>query len=330
METPLHNDLHDFMLERQQQISSEYERISKRAAEDPGTAGDEGEENWANLLRDWLPSNYTVVTKGRIMTPDGMTSRQMDVVVLKGTYPKGMVDRGTKTYLAAGVAAAFECKITLRANHIDKAVRTSAELKGLYPSREGSPYKELHSPIIYGLLAHSHIWKRENSTPERTISDRLQASDEVHVEHPRLGLDLICVSDLCTWKSFKEAYRDPRFINPELSEDALLMAKRSMPYPAAHTRYFYAPHRRIPHEYGTPIGAFISYLIERMAWENPDMRDIAEYFTQSNISGMTGAFGPIGHLRRLWPSSIYSKQIRPRVESSMFDRSKWSEWSIIF
>jgi hypothetical protein len=35
-------------------MAEEYDRIQKRATEDPGTAGDQGEENWATLLRNWL------------------------------------------------------------------------------------------------------------------------------------------------------------------------------------------------------------------------------------------------------------------------------------
>lgn len=329
METPLPHELHDFMLQTQHEMSAEYDRISRRAAQDPGTAGDEGEENWAALLRDWLPSKFSVVTKGRIIGHDGVASGQMDVIVLKGTYPKALINK--KMYLAAGVAAAFECKNTLRANHIEEAVRTSAALKGLYPSREGSPYKELHSPVIYGLLAHSHSWKGEYSTPEQNITDKLRESDYAHIQHPRLGLDLICVADLCTWQSSKFTYMDPKCINPEISEDTLQAARLMMPEPAAHTRYSRSPHRSLALlPAGTPIGAFISYLISRMAWENPDMRDIAVYFSQTGISGLTGETGPVNHLRRLWPGSIYSEQIRRRVEACMFDRERWSEWSGFF
>ena len=349
METPIPHDLHDFMLQIQHQMSAEYERISRRATQDPGTAGDEGEENWAALLRDWLPFNYSVVTKGRIIGHDGVASGQIDVIVLKGTYPKALINK--KMYLAAGVAAAFECKNTLRANHIDKAVRTSVDLKGLYPNREGSPYKELHSPVIYGLLAHSHSWKGENSNPEINISSKLWESDKAYVQYPRLGLDLICVSDLCTWKSRKSTYMNPETLSTELSEDALRDSKRMYPVPAAHTDYHRGPIRGIPHESGlttlevssaaefeaalnrtpleggTPIGYFISNLVERMAWENPDMRDIAAYFQQSRISGMAGGYGIT---RRLWPSSIYSEQIRSRIEACMFDNRPWSEWSSFF
>ena len=65
------NDLFNYMLEATHMMQSEYIRIQKRASEDPGTAGDNGEKNWADLLKLWLPSKYHIVTKGRIMNTDG-------------------------------------------------------------------------------------------------------------------------------------------------------------------------------------------------------------------------------------------------------------------
>src|SRR5262249_28904882 len=144
-------------------IAAEYKRIRARAAEDPGTAGDQGEENWATLLRGWLPSQYQVVTKGRLISHNGTTSPQVDVIVLKPSYPPKLLDK--KLYLAAGVAAAFECKITLTAAHLDKFIENSVIIKSSFPTRSGSPYRELRAPIIYGLLAHSHSWKSPGSEP---------------------------------------------------------------------------------------------------------------------------------------------------------------------
>ena len=103
------------------EMASEYERIQLRATDDPGTAGDEGEENWAEVLRGWLPRNYEVVTKGRIINEEGLTSPQMDVLVLNDSYPTKLLNK--KHYLAAGVAAAFECKTTLKSAHISQAFK---------------------------------------------------------------------------------------------------------------------------------------------------------------------------------------------------------------
>ena len=114
-------------------------------------------------MRGWLPRTYEVVTRGRIIGQDGRTSPQVDVLVLKSIYPEKLLNK--KLYLAAGVAAAFECKTTLTAADIEKTVKNCVKIKNLYPAREGTPYKELHAPIVYGLLAHSHSWKGEKSKP---------------------------------------------------------------------------------------------------------------------------------------------------------------------
>jgi hypothetical protein len=56
------HELFHFLKQESAYIQDEYELISGRSAEDPGTAGDAGEENWRSLLSHWLPSKYRVVT----------------------------------------------------------------------------------------------------------------------------------------------------------------------------------------------------------------------------------------------------------------------------
>jgi hypothetical protein len=84
------HDLLDFLLQVSAEIQAEYERIRRRAAEDPGTAGDQGEENWASVLRGWLPPSYRIVTKGRLIGQNGSTSPQVDVIVLNPAYPSAL------------------------------------------------------------------------------------------------------------------------------------------------------------------------------------------------------------------------------------------------
>src|ERR1700737_4533681 len=86
------HEIHDFVVSSQRAIEEEYARIRKRAAEDPGTAGDQGEENWATLLREWLPTYFHIVTKGRILTETGYASPQVDVLVLMPSYPRILLD----------------------------------------------------------------------------------------------------------------------------------------------------------------------------------------------------------------------------------------------
>ena len=87
------NDLVDFMHSLTREMGSEYERIQKRSTEDAGTAGDQGEENWATVFRNWLPADYQVVTKGRLLSEKGIASPQVDVIVLHPFYPKQLLDK---------------------------------------------------------------------------------------------------------------------------------------------------------------------------------------------------------------------------------------------
>ena len=310
------HDLYDFMQQVSDEMAAEYDRIQKRATEDPGTAGDQGEENWAELLRDWLPSTYKVVTKGRIISQDGRTSPQIDVLVLKDVYPKGLLNK--KLYLAAGVAAAFECKTTLRTADIEKAVKTCAEIKNLYSAREGTPYKELHAPIVYGLLAHSHSWKGNNSTPENNIARKLETSDRSHVRHPREGLDFLCVADFGTWVFAKMPFMKGVYTSP------------AFPNGSAQTCYLgYTISLENQLKHFTPIGVFIFKLLRQFAWENPVWRDLGDYYLS------IGAHGTAKGNVRFWPTSIYSEKIRRYVETyamvsandSFYD---WNEWHVAF
>ncbi|MDP1872444.1 MAG: hypothetical protein Q8K61_12595 [Gallionella sp.] len=308
------HDLHDFMRQISEEMEAEYNRIQKRATEDPGTAGDQGEENWAALLKDWLPRDYEVVTKGRIISQEGITSPQIDVIVLKGSYPKKLL--GKKLYLAAGVAAAFECKTTLRASHISEAIRNSIAIKSLYPIRAGTPYRELHTPVIYGLLAHSHDWKKENSTPVKNIEETLNQVDASLVTHPRQQLDLLCVADLAAWTMNKKTIIGP-LGRPELS----MMISTCGPIGSATSCY--QGHICSPKNQAsqiTPIGVLISCLSKKLAWENPSLRDIAEYYRKVKIAGSGQG------IVRMWPTSIYSDEIRSRIETGEGSAKPWDEW----
>ncbi|MFR3898818.1 MAG: DUF6602 domain-containing protein, partial [Blautia obeum] len=126
MSTSTH-DLFDFFKKANSNISDEYTRICRRVNEDPGTAGDQGEENWKELLESWIPPYFQIVTKGRILSDSGETSPQVDVIVLSPDYPKSLLN--CKEYLSGGVVAAFECKTTLRRKHIGEFIEHSKKIK---------------------------------------------------------------------------------------------------------------------------------------------------------------------------------------------------------
>ena len=100
-----------------------------------------------------------------------------------------------KTYLAGGVLAAFECKLTLTSAYVTRAAATARIIHAMARPRTGTPYDELVSPLVYGLLAHRTALTDE---PEQRIDRLLQAAID-HDERPGIGLDLLCIADLATW-----------------------------------------------------------------------------------------------------------------------------------
>lgn len=290
-------------------LSDEYERIRSRALEDPGTAGDQGEENWAQLLREWLPSTYHVETRGRILASDGRASPQVDVLVLSPAYPKYLLSK--KLYLSAGVVAAFECKTTLEASHITNAVKTAIAIRDLFSVREGSPYKELFSPLTFGLLSHSYSWKGKNSTPIENVEARLLEDDRSFVQHPRQMLDVLCIADLACWSTL-------RATPPGLNGTTL----------TAYMQHSQVVSASMPEENRmaspTPVGALLTALLYRLAWEDPILQDLSAFFRNSHLEG--NAQG----LQRQWPISIYSEPIRPQIPAGVPWGGIWGEWSLGF
>lgn len=312
------HDIHDFVRRSQEELEEEYDRIQKRATEDPGTAGDQGEENWATLFREWLPRYFHVITKGRILTDTGYASPQIDLLVLYPSYPHILLDK--KLYLSGGVAAAFECKTTLTAAHVKEAVETSAALKRALPKRDGSPYKELHAGLIYGLLGHSHSWQGAKSKPIENIENALWDSDAAAVGHPRECIDFITVSDLATWKVMKTTYISP--LLPLYKN----IAKIYGPNGSAQTAYVCcAIGADRQKDYYSPIGTLLSGLFSELAWLFPDMRQLEEYFRKVNLPGS-------GQGRmRLWDIHIYSEKIRDRVYRGQLSNGvPYDEWHIAF
>jgi hypothetical protein len=250
-------------------MSDEYERIRQLAKEDPGTAGDAGEENWAELLRRWLPANLHVVTKGRIISSDGQTSPQVDVLVLSSSYPRGLLNK--KLYFAAGVLAAFECKNTLRSGHIRRAVRTSAVIGKL--SRQDTSVRD---HIVYGLLAHSHGIAGTKKPSEKIISDALARADQEEVRDPRDCLDFVCVANLGTWALFTGYMGYPDKGEPTYNTSYMgPLDKVLRQIEDSDTNYD-----------PNPIGRFLAGLLEQFGKRDEEISAIAEYFSNAGLFGI--------------------------------------------
>lgn len=316
--TKLPHDLHSYMQGISEEIAREYARIRSRTKEDPGTAGDQGEENWADLLRGWLPSYYHIVTKGRILNHDGKTSDQVDVLILHPSYPQKLLHE--KYYLAGGVVAAFECKTTLRANHIAKAMANSKIIKD-FEQTSGSPYRELNSSILYGLLSHSHDWKRKKSKPVDNIQNTLQKEDEKLVKHPCEMIDVICVANLATWIAHKLPWMGPEVVSVWNENLTKVYGENG----SAMTNYIHmSPDHPNQKETFTPLGAFFQYVLVRLAWDDVALRRLAKYFMSVQLLGSgSGNF-------RLWDINIYSNIVAKGIkDGKLKSTERWDEWGIV-
>ena len=297
------HELLTFLNQDLAEISSEYSRIHARAGDDPGTAGDEGEENWASLLRDWLPGSYTVVTKGRILSTAGVASPQVDVLVLSGAYPRRLLSK--KVYLASGVLAAFECKTTLKSKHIADAATTSAAIANLVAGSSGTPHRELFKLPVFGVLAHSHDWKNPASTPSENIDTVLETT-HLAADHPRGLMDLICVADLNCWVMRKTTYLGPAVISDWLTYKDIWRLPDNGGAMTAYTRLSDDMSGPQPN----PIAVLVSALIQRLAWVDRGLRPLADYFRLADVEG-AGRGG-----MRPWPvDDVFSVETSRRLQA---------------
>ncbi len=336
----MHLEMHDIyghITQLAEELKSDYEQIRKRASEDGGTAGDRAEESWARILRKLLPKQYDVHTKGRIIDVNDNPSPQIDILVTKPEYPQDFVDK--KLFLESGIAAAFECKLTLRPEHLEKELSRCAAVKKLSVPLYGTPYRELYSPIIYGILAHSYSWKNKNSTPYDTIKNklRLYKSGNSNEWHPRECLDLVTIADLNTWsinkcmgKTFNGEdviyvyYNDFSSIGtkpPSLSPDGSMIRERIFD--------------------GRPVAGVIGLfaaLTRKLAFINPSLRSMSEYYNSAlqvdNFymrwpEGLNLLFNKTALTRHVW-NAFKSRDVRSETvinAQGEVNTAPFSEWA---
>jgi hypothetical protein len=294
---------HDFfklMGAVKESLNSAYLRIRARSKDDPGTAGGQAEEDWAEILRDWLPATYRIVTKGRILFDDGSSSPQVDLLVLIPSYPRGL---GNEKYVfAGGVVAAFECKLTLRPTDVRRAFDTACAIKRKAPPRTGTPYDELNRPPIFGLLAHSQsLGKGDRSLRLYEAVEKYSAQCP---DHPRELLDVVCVADTATVVLGKHV-----LIGKDLSKEELQELEEIEAEGAVAALYVVQGEdkRHVDLDFSGAILAGLVYeLTRRIAFEDSTIRPWADH-----LSGL-GFYGGIG--RPMYCSEdVLSEEVRQRL-----------------
>ena len=309
------HDLTDFIISASEEIQREYGRISRRTKEDPGTAGDQGEENWATLLRQWLPNSYHIVTKGRILSAQGIAGPQVDVLVLHPAYPKILQDK--KHYLADGVIAVFECKTTLRKQHIRKALENGKFIKQLIVERKGTPYKELHAGLLFGILAHSHALGNDSEKALEKLMVTLSSVHEELIDRPRQALDVACIADLGTFTYSRTSLLPLANMG---WDEGVRNFGRSRP---VTTVYFEHSERVRQYKPGfTSVGVLLTFLLHQFAWEDGSLRRIAKYFNEVIPNSGRGA-------ERIWGEEVFSEDVQSKLLSTPYSDEPWDEWGVL-
>ena len=239
----------------------------------------------------------------------------MDLIVLSPEYPKQLVE--CKRYLSKGVVAAFECKTTLRKDNIREVFENSKSLNAMLERESGSPRKELQSPIFYGLLAHSHEWKKDKSRPAENITKAIMNCFNSEVDHPIEMPDIFCVADVGVWNSFKAIIPPQPDIYPEDPEK-----RQALEFDKLTIRAGYCGSMDNSELY-TPVGELIFKLLEEMAWKYPRMRDICSYMQKLNIEGSAQ-----GTLKSWNPSTVLSREIIKNIGLLNTER-RWDNWGMV-
>jgi hypothetical protein len=131
---------------------------------------------------------------------------------------------------------------------------------------------------------------------------------------------MLCVADIATWSGLYIASYDAAW-NPteQASLEGVFAGLRgpmtSMICSALNVEGQSSVYR--------PIGALISHLSQRLAWEDPSIRDIADYYRLTNLWGSgRGSMRP-------WPLAVYSDDVRGRVLAGGVTTGRfWDEWSM--
>jgi len=245
------------------------------------------------------------------------------VLVLNPAYPKQL--RNKKLYLAGGVLAAFECKLTLRRPDLSKAAQTAIFVKKLHKPGRGNPYSELNQPIFFGLLAHSHAWSTRLDEWRLTILKDISNCVYAAIKHPREMLDVVCIADAATYCLNKQIRILPHVEFEDVEDKAHFDEVIKMGDPrgflsTAYMAYWYES-RLFGHPDGRALGALISALTRRIARDDKTVRPIAVYF---NDIRHWMCFG----LTQDWSGSAMTEQTLKkyvRRGPAKNDMSKWNE-----
>jgi hypothetical protein len=209
------------------------------------------------------------------------------LVVFSPGYPE--VFRGREEVLAAGVAAAFNLRLTLDADGIRDGTQRAVDARRHLKPRWDTGRRELLGPFPVGLVAHSHRWKGEGSAPLDNVTNAFVDREDELARHPRECLDLLGVADLATWSTARNPWLErPPGAGPPRCLTSVM---------AAH-----------PDLSPTPVAGFVNQLWRRLSYDDPSLRPMAAGLWALELLGGGGGRG------REWElDALFSDRLRQQL-----------------
>lgn len=302
---------HRWLAETEWQIRNDYERLHLEALRDPQRAGHGGEATWKSMLQDWLPPTYEVATRKYLIPEIGDDVFEVDLVVFSPGYPR--VLRNREEVLAGGISAAFSVRLTADAAGLTDALERALRLQRGMKPRFGTPRAQLQGPFATGFLAHDHAWKKPGSDPSQNTFDVL---DEWHrqINHPIEMLDYVCIPSLGLWNTLRMPYVPPSALSVNPAATSAQRTQGSV---------MTAVMRSDPASGAGPVAQFVGTLYQRLSYDDPTVRGLADNF---RVSGTGGSGSGIQHLWEL--DKVYDHDVRRLLPIRGLSRGD-PDWSTV-
>lgn len=282
---------HQWLADVNDDIVRAYEREQQEIAGKPDRVQELGhrvEARWAEMLSEWLPSEYEVGTRKYILleNDDLKMTKETDLVVFHPHYPKKL--RLKKPVLASGVAAAFSVRRTIGRDDIKAAYDEGINLRRGMKIREGTEQAYLVPPVFFGLLGESHDWKAPASTPKENIKSITDEFDRELTGAPREGIDLLCIADLGTWTRITTVLPQ-KFLQAQTRANPILVALTGS---TGNDSLVLSGMR---HDYEqndlSPLTNFVGSLWGKLAINDPTLKPLANGLRITKTVDTSGSFG---------------------------------------
>lgn len=107
--------------------------------------------------------------------------------------------------------------------------------------------------------------------------------DETHLM--RDALSLLCVANLASWDALRMTYDGPGLLPPELWEARKARIGATSDEPFCSMFYNLASSNVQSYEPSNPLGVLVSKLVGRLAFSDPSLRPLSQYFFAAGAGG---------------------------------------------